>query len=84
MRAVVSVIGVGFGESTRTGGVDSEVIDRVRTTVIIDGVDFDEENVSEAGVCGLNGLDGCTPCDENSGGNDMIPGWMGWSAMQEA
>lgn len=66
------------------GGLDSEVIDIVRITVIIDDVDFADETVPEAGVCGLNGLDGLTPCDGNSGGNDMIPGCIGCSAMQEA
>lgn len=84
MRGVVSVVGGRLGGSTLTEGGDSEVIDIVRMTVIIDDEDFTDETVSEEGVCGLNGLDGLTPCDENSGGNDMMPGCMGCSAMQEA
>lgn len=84
MRGVVSVAGVRFEESIMTGGVDSEVIDTFRITVIIDDVDFTEETVPEAAVCGRSGLDGLTSCDENSGGNDIIPGCRGCSATQEA
>ena len=67
-----------------TEPVDSEVIDTVRTTVIIDDEDFNDGTATEAGLCGVSGLGGPIPCAENSGGNDMIPGCIGCSAMQEA
>ena len=77
MSGVVSAVGVRSGESMKMGGVGWEVIDTVRKTVIIDDEDMDEDMdegmVSEAGVRGLTGTGGLTPCDENSGGNDMIP-----------
>lgn len=84
MRGVVSAAGVRFEESLMNGGLDSEVIDIVRITVIIDDVDFADETVPEVAVCGRGGLDGLASCIENSGGNDIIPGWIGCSAMQEA
>lgn len=75
---------VRLGESIMTGGIDSEAIDIVRITVIIDDVDFADETVPEVAVCGRGGLDGLASCIENSGGNEIIPGWIGCSAMQEA
>jgi hypothetical protein len=83
MRGVVSAR-VRLGESIMTGGIDSEAIDIVRITVIIDDVDFADETVPEVAVCGRGGLDGLASCIENSGGNEIIPGWIGCSAMQEA
>jgi len=83
MRGVVSAR-VRLGESIMTGGIDSEAIDIVRITVIIDDVDFADETVPELAVCGRGGLDGLASCIENSGGNEIIPGWIGCSAMQEA